>query len=94
MFDGEVSKVSVVGLGMRTHFGVAATMLEALAEDEINVQMITTSEIKISVLVERSLAARALRAVHRAFGLEHRVEGAPAPFTPHRPSAAGPGPRT
>ena len=50
--DSEVSKVSVVGLGMKTHFGVAATMLEALARTEVGVQMITTSEIKISVLVE------------------------------------------
>ena len=86
VFDGEVSKVSAVGLGMRTHFGVAAAMLEALAKDEINVQMITTGEIKISVLVERSVAARALRAVHRAFGLDAPVDGPPVPFTPHRRS--------
>ena len=50
--DSEVSKVSVVGLGMKSHFGVAATMLEALARADVGVQMITTSEIKISVLVE------------------------------------------
>ena len=80
--DGEVSKVSVVGLGMRTHFGVAATMLEALARTEVSVQMITTSEIKISVLVERSLATWALRAVHRAFGLDAPIDGDPAPFMP------------
>jgi aspartate kinase len=80
--DSEVSKVSVVGLGMKTHFGVAATMLEALARAEVGVQMITTSEIKISVLVERSLATWALRAVHRAFGLDAPVDGDPAPFVP------------
>ena len=50
--DSDVSKVSVIGLGMKTHFGVAATMLKALARAEVGVQMITTSEIKISVLVE------------------------------------------
>ena len=80
--DSEVSKVSVVGLGMKTHFGVAATMLEALARTEVGVQMITTSEIKISVLVERSLATWALRAVHRAFGLDGPIDGDPAPFIP------------
>src|SRR5215213_8753415 len=74
--QAEVAKVSVVGLGMRTHTGVATEMFEALAEAGINIQMITTSEIKISVLVERGSAAAALRAVHRAFGLEH--PGAPA----------------
>ncbi len=84
--DGTVSKVSVVGLGMRTHFGVAATMLEALARADVGVQMITTSEIKISVLVERSLANWALRAVHRAFALGTEIEGAPAAFAPRRPS--------
>jgi aspartate kinase len=82
MRDGEVSKVSVVGLGMRTHFGVAATLLEALAAAEVPAQMITTSEIKISVLVDRSLATRALAAVHHAFGLDAPIDGVPAPFRP------------
>jgi aspartate kinase len=68
--DAEVAKISAVGLGMRTHTGVATTMFEALAHAGINIQMITTSEIKISVLVERSAAVAALRAVHRAFLLE------------------------
>ncbi len=80
--DPEVSKVSVVGLGMRTHFGVASLMLEALTGAEVGVQMITTSDIKISVLVERSQATQALRVVHRAFGLDTPVDGAPAPFVP------------
>nr|WP_231749798.1 aspartate kinase [Tautonia plasticadhaerens] len=68
--DPEVAKVSVVGLGMRVHTGVAQAMFEALGGAGVNIQMITTSEIKISVLVDRSSAADALRAVHRAFELE------------------------
>ena len=68
--DANVAKVSVVGLGMRTHTGVATAMFEALAEAGINIEMITTSEIKISVLVQRPMAAAALRAVHRAFRLD------------------------
>jgi aspartate kinase len=68
--DAEVAKVSVVGLGMKTHTGVATTMFEALATGGINIQMITTSEIKISVLVDRAKAAAALRAVHKAFLLD------------------------
>jgi aspartate kinase len=84
-YDGHVSKVSVVGLGMRAHTGVAATLFEALAEAGINVQMITTSEIKISVLVDRGAAAAALRAVHRAFGLDRPVADAPDTFTPALP---------
>jgi aspartate kinase len=80
--DGEVAKVSVVGLGMRTHFGVAATMLEVLAQEEITVQMITTGDIKISVLVDRPQAARALRAVHCAFALDTPIDDVAAPFVP------------
>ncbi len=68
--DAEVAKISVVGLGMRTHAGVAVAMFEALADAGVNIHMITTSEIKISVLVARSAAVEALRAVHRAFQLE------------------------
>ena len=64
--DAEVAKVSVVGLGMRTHTGVATAMFKAIAAAGINIQMITTSEIKISVLVDRAAAVAALRAVHKA----------------------------
>lgn len=67
----EVSKVSVVGLGMAEQTGVANRMFRAMAEVGVNLQMITTSEIKISVLVERSVSLQALRAVHREFGLEN-----------------------
>jgi len=77
--DAEVAKVSIVGLGMRTHTGVARAMFDALAEARINIQMITTSEIKVSVLVARSAAAEALRVVHRAFELDRPVEDLPAP---------------
>ncbi len=80
----EVAKVSVVGLGMRTHTGVATMMFEALAKAGINIEMITTSEIKISVLVDRPLAVEALRAVHRAFGLETWDNSLEAPFSVER----------
>jgi aspartate kinase len=67
--DENVSKISVVGLGMATQPGVAGTMFRALAAKGINIQMITTSEIKISVLVSRESALDALRAVHEVFQL-------------------------
>lgn len=72
--DDHVAKVSAVGLGMAYQKGVAATMFQALAEAGINIQMITTSEIKISVLVDRQEAQRALRAVHAAFHLDKPPE--------------------
>ena len=65
--DEQIGKLSVVGVGMRTHSGVAATMFETLAKEGINIEMIATSEIKISVLVEASKGEQALRAVHEAF---------------------------
>jgi aspartate kinase len=68
-FGDDVAKVSVVGLGMATQKGVAGTMFRALAEKGINIQMITTSEIKISVLVDRQYAQEALRTVHESFQL-------------------------
>ena len=83
--DAEVAKVSVVGLGMRTHTGVATTLFEVLAAAGINIQMITTSEIKISVLVDRSKAAAALRVVHQAFALE-QLNGTSSTFTPRSPT--------
>lgn len=82
VFDADVAKVSVVGLGMRMHAGVAADMFAALAADRINIQMITTSEIKISVLVERGSAASALRAVHRAFRLDQPTLDLPSSYAP------------
>ncbi|MDB5351221.1 MAG: aspartate kinase, monofunctional class [Planctomycetota bacterium] len=80
--DPTGAKVSAVGLGMRTHTGVATAMFEALAAAGVNIQMITTSEIKISVLVDRNAAVPALRAVHKAFALEDAPSDLGRPFTP------------
>ncbi len=68
--DDTVAKVSIVGVGMRSHSGVAATMFRALAEEQINIQMIATSEIKVSVLIEEKYMELAVRVLHKAFGLE------------------------
>lgn len=65
--DSDISKVSIVGAGMATNSGVAATMFEALYEAGINIQMISTSEIKVSVLIERAEAERAVKVIHNAF---------------------------
>ncbi len=67
--EDNVSKVSVVGAGMRTHTGVAERMFAALAAEQINMKMITTGDIKISALVDKAEGTRALRAVHQAFRL-------------------------
>jgi aspartate kinase len=67
IYDKNVAKVSVVGAGMETHPGVASKMFEALYGAQINIQMIATSEIKISVLIDREDADRAVRAIHSAF---------------------------
>jgi aspartate kinase len=63
----DVVKVSIVGLGMRTHAGIAARMFEVLAAEGINVQMISTSEIKISVVIDAKYTELALRTLHDAF---------------------------
>jgi aspartate kinase len=68
-FDKDVAKVSVVGIGMRSHSGVAANMFEALAEKGINIEMISTSEIKISCVVKKESGEAAVRAIHEKFGL-------------------------
>jgi aspartate kinase len=73
-FDTEVVKVSVVGLGMRSHAGVAARMFETLAAEGINIQMISTSEIKISVVVEAKYGELAVRALHKALIEEASLE--------------------
>ncbi len=75
-YDDAVAKISVVGLGMAAQTGVAQKMFESLADAGINIQMITTSEIKISVLVQRSEATAALRAVHQAFSLHQKPSDA------------------
>ncbi|OPZ07295.1 MAG: Aspartokinase [candidate division BRC1 bacterium ADurb.BinA292] len=68
--DDAVGKVSIVGVGMRSHGGIAATMFGALAKENINIQMISTSEIKISVVIARADVDRAVQAIHREFELQ------------------------
>ncbi len=68
--EPDVAKVSIVGLGMRTRPGVAQTMFATLAEENINIQVISTSEIKISVLIEESRTENAVRSLHAAYGLD------------------------
>ncbi|MEJ2417418.1 MAG: aspartate kinase [Exilibacterium sp.] len=68
--DDKIAKVSIVGVGMRSHAGVASRMFKALASDNINIQMITTSEIKISVVIEERYLELAVRSLHSAFELD------------------------
>jgi aspartate kinase len=68
--DAKVSKVSVVGVGMRSHVGVASQMFRTLSEEGINIQLISTSEIKISVLIDEKYMELAVRSLHKAFDLE------------------------
>ena len=68
--DSDVAKVSVVGIGMRSHAGVASQMFKALRDEGINIKVITTSEIKISVLIDRKYMELAVQALHDTFGLE------------------------
>ncbi len=68
--DDNVSKISVIGVGMRSHAGVAKTMFGALAERGVNIQAISTSEIKISVLIDAAYTELAVRALHAAYGLD------------------------
>lgn len=75
-----VSKVSIVGTGMRTHTGVAQRMFAALADANINMKMITTGDIKISVLVDKADGVKALRAVHQAFELDKPRPGSGLPI--------------
>jgi aspartate kinase len=68
--DDKIAKVSVVGIGMRSHVGIASLMFETLSKEGINIQMISTSEIKISVVIDDKYMELAVRALHKAFGLE------------------------
>jgi aspartate kinase len=68
--DAEVTKISVVGVGMRSHAGIANTMFKTLADKSINIQVISTSEIKVSVLVGQEYTELAVRALHTAYGLD------------------------
>ena len=68
--DAKVAKISVVGVGMKSHAGVAATMFKALADRGINIQAISTSEIKVSVLIDEDETELAVRVLHTAYGLD------------------------
>jgi aspartate kinase len=68
--DSDVVKISVIGVGMRSHAGVAKQMFQTLADRGINIQVISTSEIKVSVLVAAEYTELALRALHTAYGLD------------------------
>ena len=68
--DENIAKVSIVGAGMRTHSGVASKMFETLAKHGINIMMISTSEIKVSCVIEEKYTELAVRALHEAFGLD------------------------
>ncbi len=68
--DAKIAKVSIVGIGMRSHVGIASTMFKTLSDEGINIQMITTSEIKTSVVIDEKYLELAVRALHKAFGLD------------------------
>jgi aspartate kinase len=68
--DDAIAKVSLVGVGMRSHAGIASTMFKTLADERINIRMISTSEIKISVVIDQKYLELAVRSLHAAFGLE------------------------
>lgn len=76
--DDRIVKMSLVGVGMRSHAGIASKMFKTLADEGINMQMISTSEIKISVVVEEKYLELGVRALHAAFGLEGGIEQAPS----------------
>ena len=73
--DDDIAKISIVGRGMRANAGVASKMFQALADDEINILMITTSEIKISVVIKRGEMEEAIKALHDAFDLDKELDG-------------------
>jgi aspartate kinase len=68
--DPKICKVSIVGIGMRSHVGVASKMFRTLSDEGINIQMITTSEIKTSVVIDEKYMELAVRALHKAFDLD------------------------
>ncbi len=79
--DPRICKVSIVGIGMRSHVGVAAKMFRTLSEEAINIQMVTTSEIKTSVVIDEKYMELAVRALHRAFGLDQVPDGQGTPHS-------------
>jgi aspartate kinase len=77
-YDEDIVKVSIVGLGMRSHAGIAARMFHILAEESINIQAISTSEIKISCLIASKYTELAVRALHDGFGLNTAIQAPPS----------------
>jgi aspartate kinase len=75
--DTKICKVSIVGIGMRSHVGVASKMFRVLSEEGINIQMISTSEIKTSVVIDEKYMELAVRALHKAFDLDQVPGGQP-----------------
>ena len=73
-YDDQIGKVSLVGAGMRSHPGVSATFFEALGKADVNVEIISTSEIRISIVCRSDDVPNAVRAVHEAFGLDAEGE--------------------
>ena len=72
--DNKIAKLSLVGVGMRSHAGVASQMFQVLFDESINIQMISTSEIKISVVIAEKYIELAVRTLHSAFGLDSEIE--------------------
>jgi aspartate kinase len=70
--DQNIAKISVVGVGMRSHSGVASKMFDVLAEARVNIQMISTSEIKISCVIDLKSGKKAVQVLHKAFGLNRK----------------------
>jgi aspartate kinase len=68
--DSNIGKISVVGVGMRTHYGVAGKMFKALARNNINIEMISTSEIRISCVIRKDLCNKAMKVLHKEFELQ------------------------
>ena len=83
--------MSVVGIGMRSHVGLASKMFKALADEGINIQMISTSEIKIAVVIDEKYLELAVRVLHKAFELEKGAESARFSLTIAGPDGAGHG---
>ena len=70
--DEHIAKVSIVGVGMRSHSGIASKMFDVLSKEGINIEMISTSEIKVSCVIDAKYTELAIRVLHQAFGLDRQ----------------------
>ena len=70
MINSDIAKVSLVGVGMRTHAGIASKAFKALSENDVNIQIISTSEIKITMVIDKSLVEKAVQVLHEEFELD------------------------